>query len=76
MKKAALALVLTAWAAAGCVELNPFKETEKKAPPPPVKPAVKEAPKPSGPVVTRDQINESNARRMADQLREEMDRDH
>jgi hypothetical protein len=69
MKRALIALIVTAFSGIGCESLPRLWERPK----PPPTPTVAKVEKP--PVVTVEQVNETNARQIAQSLLDEMDRD-
>jgi hypothetical protein len=71
MRKGLCALWLAACAGTGCFSLPHFWDGNK----PPAKPAP-QAPAPApAPEVMPEQVNDSNARQMADKLQQEVDQD-
>ncbi len=69
MKRALVALMLAACAGMGCESLPRLWERPKPSPAPTA--AMPDKP----PVVTAEQVNDANARQMAQSLVDEMDRD-
>jgi hypothetical protein len=71
MKKGLYALLLAVCAGTGCFSLPHPWDPDK----PPAKPATNPQPAPPPPALSADQVNDSNARQMADKLQQEVDED-